>query len=201
MKFRKFGKALLMSAVSVGAVLCVTSCVQSYTVGFLYVTGNVTAGTTGQGIISGFKIDHNTGYLTPINGMPIASGGANPGRAVSAGRLAILLRAEPGRGCFRRGRLHLGHQPVHGIGHHPVCGRRQWRPVGPAAAVLHPGPQPVPHRRRLAGELHLRARSRRPGQRRGHLELLHAGAGPHIYHLRRHYRLPGESDHRDGSAW
>jgi Lactonase, 7-bladed beta-propeller len=82
MKFRKFGKALLMSAVSVGAVLGVTSCVQSYTVGFLYVTGNVTAGTTGQGIVSGFKIDHNTGYLTPINGMPIASGGANPGRAV-----------------------------------------------------------------------------------------------------------------------
>ncbi len=82
MKFRKFGKALLMSAVSAGAVLGVTSCVQSYTVGFLYVTSNVTAGTTGQGIISGFKIDHNTGYLTPINGMPISSGGANPGRAV-----------------------------------------------------------------------------------------------------------------------
>ncbi len=82
MKFRNFGKALLMSAVSVGAVFGVTSCVQSYTVGFLYVTGNVTAGTTGQGIISGFKIDHNTGYLTPINGMPISSGGANPGRAV-----------------------------------------------------------------------------------------------------------------------
>ncbi len=82
MKFRKFGKTLLMSAVSVGAILSVTSCVQSYTVGFLYVTGNQTAGTTSQGIISGFKIDHNTGYLTPVNGMPIGSGGANPGRAV-----------------------------------------------------------------------------------------------------------------------
>ncbi|HTX76588.1 MAG TPA: beta-propeller fold lactonase family protein [Terracidiphilus sp.] len=82
MKFRKFGKALLMSAISAGAILSVTSCVQSYTVGFLYVTGNETSGTTGQGIISGFKIDHNTGYLTPVNGMPISSGGANPGRAV-----------------------------------------------------------------------------------------------------------------------
>ena len=40
MKFRKFGKALLMSAISGGAVLGVSSCVQSYTVGFLYVTGN-----------------------------------------------------------------------------------------------------------------------------------------------------------------
>lgn len=82
MKFRKFGKALLMSALSVGAVLSVTSCVQSYTVGYLYVTGTVTAGTPGQGIISGFKIDHNTGYLTPIHLLPVASGGANPVRAV-----------------------------------------------------------------------------------------------------------------------
>jgi 6-phosphogluconolactonase len=82
MKFRKFGKALLMCAISAGAVLGISSCVQSYTVGFLYVTGTQTAGTTNQGVISGFKIDHNTGYLTPVNGMPISSGGANPGRAV-----------------------------------------------------------------------------------------------------------------------
>src|SRR5438067_11044269 len=83
MKFRKFGKALLMGALSFGAVLGVTSCVQSYTVGFLFVTGNTTAGN-GQGIISGFKIDHNTGNLVGIHGMPISSGGANPGRAVLA---------------------------------------------------------------------------------------------------------------------
>ena len=75
MKFKKFGKALLMSALSAGAVLSVTSCVQSYTVGFLYVTGTVTAQTSGNGIISGFKIDHNTGNLVPINGLPVASGG------------------------------------------------------------------------------------------------------------------------------
>jgi 6-phosphogluconolactonase (cycloisomerase 2 family) len=83
MKFRKFGKALLMSAVSAGLVLGVTSCVQSFTVGFLFVTGTSTAGN-GEGIISGFKIDHNTGNLVRINGTPVASGGANPGRAVLA---------------------------------------------------------------------------------------------------------------------
>ena len=82
MKFRKFGKALLMSALSAGAVFSVTSCVQSYTVGFLYVTGTQTSGTAGQGIISGFKIDHNTGKLKPINGLPVASGGSNPERAI-----------------------------------------------------------------------------------------------------------------------
>jgi hypothetical protein len=82
MKFTKFGKALLMSALSVGVVLSVASCVQSYTVGFLYVTGTVTAQSSGNGIITGFKIDHNTGKLTVIHGLPISSGGANPVRAV-----------------------------------------------------------------------------------------------------------------------
>jgi 6-phosphogluconolactonase (cycloisomerase 2 family) len=82
MKFTKFGKALLISALSAGVILCVTSCVRSYSVGYLYVTGTVTAQPNGSGIISGYKIDHNTGFLTPINELPVASGGANPGRAV-----------------------------------------------------------------------------------------------------------------------
>jgi 6-phosphogluconolactonase len=85
MKFRKFGKALLMGAVSLSAILSVTSCVQSYTVGFLYVTGTQTTGTNGsagQGIVSGFRIDHNTGKLTAIHGMPLSSGGSYPNRAV-----------------------------------------------------------------------------------------------------------------------
>jgi 6-phosphogluconolactonase (cycloisomerase 2 family) len=82
MKFKEFGKALLLSALSAGVVLGVTSCAQSYSVGYLYVTGTETADTSGAGIISGFKIDHNTGKLTSINGMPVSSGGANPVRAV-----------------------------------------------------------------------------------------------------------------------
>jgi Lactonase, 7-bladed beta-propeller len=105
MKFEKFGKALLMGALCAGAVLSVTSCVQSYTVGFLYVTGTVTAQTSGNGIISGFKIDHNTGNLVPIHGLPVASGGANPGRAVllTGGRFLYVLNrgvnAEGGAAC------------------------------------------------------------------------------------------------------
>src|SRR5215468_1062867 len=85
MKLKKFGKALLMSALSVGVVLGVTSCVQSYTVGFLFVTGTQTAaGTNGKGYITGFKIDHNTGNLKEIHGLPVATAGSNPGRAVLA---------------------------------------------------------------------------------------------------------------------
>jgi len=82
MKFMKFGKALAMGALSAAVVLGVTSCVESYTVGYLFVTGTVTVSSGNNGIISGFKIDHNTGRLTPINTLPVASGGANPVRAV-----------------------------------------------------------------------------------------------------------------------
>lgn len=82
MKFTKFGKTLLLSALSAGVILSVSSCIETYTVGYLYVTGTVTSETNGNGIISGFKINHDSGGLTPINGMPISSGGANPVRAV-----------------------------------------------------------------------------------------------------------------------
>jgi len=82
MKFRKFGKALLMSALSVGIIFGVSSCIESYTVGYLYVTGTETAQSGNNGVISGFKIDHNTGQLYTINGLPVSSGGSNPVRAV-----------------------------------------------------------------------------------------------------------------------
>ncbi len=93
MKFKKFGKALLMTALSAGIVIGIASCKQSYSVGYLYVTGTQTASTTGQGVISGFKIDHNTGNLTPIAGLPIGTGGANPSRAVllTGGRFVYVL--------------------------------------------------------------------------------------------------------------
>lgn len=82
MRFTKFGKALSIGVLSAGVICGVTSCVESYTVGFLYVTGTVTASSGSNGIISGFKIDHNTGKLNTIDGLPISSGGANPVRAV-----------------------------------------------------------------------------------------------------------------------
>lgn len=93
MKFRKFGKALLISALSAGVVLGVSSCIQSYSVGYLYVTGTVTGQSGSNGIISGYKIEHNTGGLTQIDGLPVSSGGANPVRAVliSGSRFLYVL--------------------------------------------------------------------------------------------------------------
>jgi 6-phosphogluconolactonase (cycloisomerase 2 family) len=42
----------------------------------------VTATPSGNGIISGYKINNNNGKLTQMHGLPLASGGANPVRIV-----------------------------------------------------------------------------------------------------------------------
>ncbi len=109
MKFTKFGKALSIGALSVAVVFGVSSCVQSYTVGYLYVTGTVTVSTGNNGIISGYKIDHNTGQLTTINALPVSSGGANPVRAyltLGSRFLYVLNRGINGSGngnCYGTG--------------------------------------------------------------------------------------------------
>ena len=151
MKFTKFGKALLMSALSAGVILCVTSCVRSYTVGFLYVTGTVTAQSTGNGIISGYKIDHNTGFLTPINGLPVSSGGANPGRAVliTGSRFLYVLNqgvnASGGSTCTVSDPCQNSNITEFAVGGNGI--------LTPQADLLHPGHQPLPFGRRHLGEL------------------------------------------------
>src|SRR5208283_3130775 len=82
MRFTKFGKALCMGALLAGVVFGITSCNRSYSVGYLYVTGTVTASSGSNGIITGISLDHNTGAMSTINGLPVASGGSNPVRAV-----------------------------------------------------------------------------------------------------------------------
>jgi len=75
MKFRKFGKTVLTAALSSAIVFSLSSCVRSFTVGYLYVTGTVTTTPSGNGIISGFKINNDNGKLKAMDGLPVSSGG------------------------------------------------------------------------------------------------------------------------------
>ena len=109
MRFTKFGKALSMGVLSAGIIFGVTSCVESYSVGFLYVTGTVTASSGTSGIITGYKIDHNTGVLTAINGLPVSSGGANPVRAVLTQGSRFLY-------VLNRGVNNAGNGDCYGVG-------------------------------------------------------------------------------------
>jgi 6-phosphogluconolactonase (cycloisomerase 2 family) len=93
MKFRKFGKTVLTAAFSAAIAFSLSSCIRSFTSGYLYVTGTVTSTPNGNGIISGFKIDNNTGKLNVMHGLPVSSGGANPVRIVlpTGGRFVYVL--------------------------------------------------------------------------------------------------------------
>lgn len=97
MKFRNLGQILMASVVSVGLCLGVTSCSNSFTVGWLYTIGTSTTNQT-SGQITGFGINNNTGQLSIIKNSPFGSGGANPIRAVvyPGGRFLYVLNAMDG---------------------------------------------------------------------------------------------------------
>lgn len=74
MKLRKTGQALLAAAVSIGIGLGITSCGQSNTIDYLYVT----ASKNNPGQISVYRVDQQSGALTQIQDSPYPSGGRNP---------------------------------------------------------------------------------------------------------------------------
>lgn len=74
MKFSKTGQALLAAAVSIGVGLGITSCGESNTIDYLYVT----ASKNNPGQISVYRVDQESGALTQIPDSPYPSGGRNP---------------------------------------------------------------------------------------------------------------------------
>ena len=74
MKFSKSGQALLAVAVSIGIGLGITSCGESNTIDYLYVTGS----KQNPGQISVYLVDQLSGALTQIKDSPYGSGGRNP---------------------------------------------------------------------------------------------------------------------------
>jgi 6-phosphogluconolactonase len=74
MKFNKWGQRLLAAAVSIGITFGITSCGQSNTVDFLFVT----ASKNNPGQISVYYVDLESGALTQIPSSPYNSGGRNP---------------------------------------------------------------------------------------------------------------------------
>ncbi len=89
MKLRKFGQAVLTTVVGVGLSFGLTSCVQSHTVGYFFVTGHQYSN------VASYKIDNNTGNLTQVSGSPYSSGGSNPVDALvtPGGRFLYVLNA------------------------------------------------------------------------------------------------------------
>ena len=68
------GRGAIASIVSVAMGLGLTACGRDYTVGYVYVT---TAQAT-AGLVNGYKVDYQQGYLVQLANSPLPSGGKNP---------------------------------------------------------------------------------------------------------------------------
>ena len=88
MKLRKLSQVVLAAAVGIGSSFGLTSCVQSHTIGYFYVTGHQ------YNQVASYKIDNNTGNLSE-QGSPIGSGGVNPIDAIvtQGGKFLYVLNA------------------------------------------------------------------------------------------------------------
>jgi hypothetical protein len=99
MKFRKTGRWLAASIISLSAALALTSCGSDFTVGFLFVP-LAQIDSMGGGGVNVFRIKHNFGNLTLMNPTPISSGGPNAVKAIitGSGRLLYVVNqgAAPG---------------------------------------------------------------------------------------------------------
>lgn len=74
MTLKTMGRGAIASIVSVTMGLGLTACGRDYTVGYVYAT---TAQAT-AGLVNGYKVDYQLGYLVQLANSPIASGGKNP---------------------------------------------------------------------------------------------------------------------------
>lgn len=80
MTLKTVGHRAIASIVSVAMGLGLTACGRDYTVGYLYAT---TAKDT-AGLINGYKVDYQQGYLVQLANSPIPSGGKNPVTVVAS---------------------------------------------------------------------------------------------------------------------
>ena len=80
MTLKTVGQRAIASIVSVAMGLGLTACGRDYTVGYLYAT---TARDT-AGLVNGYKVDYQQGYLVQLATSPIPSGGKNPVTVVAS---------------------------------------------------------------------------------------------------------------------
>ncbi|HVW76258.1 MAG TPA: hypothetical protein VHB45_01505 [Alloacidobacterium sp.] len=87
MKFRKIGQISLAAVVSLVLMFGTTSCMNDYTVGFIFTVGSQ------YNQIGSFRERYETGTLIAASGSPYGSGGTNPVRTfvLSGGRYLYVL--------------------------------------------------------------------------------------------------------------
>jgi 6-phosphogluconolactonase (cycloisomerase 2 family) len=97
MKLTRIGQGLLAAAASLGLGFGIASCSPSQTIDYLFVTSNSAAsGSNGDGQITSYHVDSDTGAITQVAGTPVDSKGANPVSAVTSPNGQFLYIANHG---------------------------------------------------------------------------------------------------------
>ncbi len=79
MKLTRIGRGLLAAVASVGLGFSITSCSPSQTIDYLFVTSNsASAGSNGNGQVTAYHVDSDSGAISQVAGTPISSQGLNP---------------------------------------------------------------------------------------------------------------------------
>jgi 6-phosphogluconolactonase (cycloisomerase 2 family) len=79
-KKTRIGRGALAAGLSVAIGVGVTACSHDYDVGYVYMT----AAKADPGLINGYKVDYQSGYLNPLEDSPVPAGGRNPVALVAA---------------------------------------------------------------------------------------------------------------------
>jgi DNA-binding beta-propeller fold protein YncE len=79
-KKTRIGYGALAAGLSVAMGLGVTACNRDYDVGYVYMT----TAKANPGLINGYKVDYQSGFLVPLEDSPVPAGGRNPVGLVAA---------------------------------------------------------------------------------------------------------------------
>lgn len=116
MKLTRIGQGLLAAAASLGLSLGVTSCNPSQTIDYLFVTSNsASAGSSGNGQITSYHVDSESGAISQVAGTPVSSQGINPVAEVASPNGQYLYVANHGSNSVAQftigtsGQLAFGH--------------------------------------------------------------------------------------------
>ncbi len=97
MKLTRIGQGLLAVVTSVGLGMGIISCSPSQTIDYLFVTSNsATSGSNGNGQVTAYHVDSDSGSISQVAGTPVSSQGLNPVAEVTAPNGQFLYVANHG---------------------------------------------------------------------------------------------------------
>jgi 6-phosphogluconolactonase len=115
MKLTRIGQGLIATAASFALGLGITSCSPSQTIDYLYVTSNsASAGSNGNGQVTAYHVDSDSGSIFQVAGTPVSSQGANPVAEVASPNGQYLYVANHGSNNVAQFTVGTDGQPAFG---------------------------------------------------------------------------------------